>query len=132
MKVKRLVKFYFNVEQLEKMLDGKIRNIAEKSADYNKSCEFFADKILEIISDKAELAGLWGFIDKIISSMSAKNVQALRYYARLRTGFNSLSAGVKRGIKTAAVQFTRHARGIERFRQALGVLNKYYCLAADP
>ena len=132
MKVKRLVKFYFNVEGLERALDLKILTIAENSVDYNKSCEYFADKILEIISDKAELASLWAFIDKIIGSMSEKNVRALKFYARLRKGFNSLPEGVRREIKTAAVQFTRHARGIDRFRQAIGILNKYYCLAADP
>lgn len=126
MKSKRLLRFYFGAEGLEGALDNLILKRALGSA--GRDGEGCAEEILALISAKDSLAGLWGYLDKVIKGLGGEVEATLFKYASMRTGL-SLSDGeeVKR-IKRCLMKFTRRARAIGSFSEGVKLVNFYYAL----
>ena len=128
MKSKQLIRFYFSAGNINKALDNLILNKALKSANYAKSCEYYAEHILALIDAKKELSRLWNYLDKVMSSLAERERAVLKFYAGLRVGLSKLPLARVREIKRVTVKFTRHARLIERYGEGVRLVKRYYCL----
>lgn len=127
MKVKRVLRFYFSADGLEKAFDNLIMSNACKSAQ-PYSGERYVEKICALIEEKGELNELWRYLDGVISGIAAEDRCALESYALMRFGIKRLDEEKRREIKRAAMKFTRRARRLESFDKALRIINKYYSL----
>lgn len=128
MKSKQLIKFYFSAESINEALDNLILDKALKSANYGRSCEYYAERIFALIDAKEELSRLWGYLDGVVSSLTERERSVLRYYGRLRTGLSGLTLARAKEVKRVTVKFTRHARLIGRYGEGVRLVKKYYCL----
>ena len=128
MKSKQLIKFYFSAGNINKALDNLILDKALKSANHGKSCEYYAEQILVLIAAKEELSKLWGYLDKVVSSLTERERSVLKFYAGLRVGLTKLTVAHAKEVKRVTVKFTRHARQIERYGEGVRLVKKYYCL----
>ncbi len=125
-KSKKILRFYFNADGLERTLDKFILAAACRSAG-TYAAEECANGIIELIAAKDKLAELWERVDGIIGGLSAGERQTLESYAFLRCGIRRLEEARQREIRRAVIKFTRHARGIERYADALKLVGEYYC-----
>ena len=128
MKSKQLIRFYFSADNINKALDNLILDKALKSANYGKSCEYYAERILALIDAKEELSKLWGYLDTVVSSLTERERSVLKFYGGLRTGLSRLTATRAKEVKRVTVKFTRHARLIGRYGEGVRLVKKYYCL----
>ena len=128
MKSKRLLKFYYSADSLNRALDNLITGSALASADCGKSGDFYAEKIIEIIAAKKKLDELWRYLDGVMGGFSEEEGKVLRYYAQMRGGTARLPEGVARGIKRVTVKFARRARNAERFDEGIRLVGEYYSL----
>ena len=128
MKSKQLIRFYFSAEFLNEALDNLILADAVKSANYQKSGEYYFERISKVIEAKSRLSELWKYLDGIISRFNGHDKAVLKYYALLRTGVSRLNTESVKEIKRVTVRFTRRARYIERFGEGVELVKKYYCL----
>ena len=124
MKLKRILKFYFSAEKLNKSLDGTITRYALASADYSVSAESCAEKICAVIETKKAFSQLNG----IMCKFGADEVKTLEYYANLRGGILKLPEGARREIKRVLTKFSRKGRGIERFKEGLRAVDAYFAV----
>lgn len=127
MKVKKILRFYFSADALEKAFNNLIIDNACKSVQ-PYSGEFYAEKILCLLEEKGELSRLWNYLDGVISGISGEDRGALESYALMRIGIKKLDEEKRRGIRRAAMKFTRRARRLESFDKALRLIYKYYSL----
>ncbi len=127
MKVKKVLRFYFYADRLEKAFDGIIYRSALGSASIAES-ERCAEKICGLIGEKQKLSRFWAYLDKVLCGFTQSERSALGRYASLRCGIKKLGDEERRAIKRAAVKFKRRARRIESFAEALGLVGKYYSL----
>lgn len=127
MKVKRVLRFYFSAESLERAFDNLIIKYACNSA-YSYAGYSCADAICKIIGEKKELSTLWGYLDGVIGGLSETERLSLETYAAMRCGIKKLCDDKRKEIKRAAMKFTRRARRLASFENALGLVGKYYCL----
>lgn len=127
LKIKRVLRFYFSADSLERALNNLIIKGAYSSA-YSSECEKYAEKICDLIGEKQSLSRLWEYLDKIMNGLSVDERGVLKSYARMRCGIKKLCGERRREIKRAAVKFTRRARRLESFTEALGLVGKYYCI----
>ena len=125
---KRLLRFYFNADELERALDNLIIMHACRSADCVKGGEYYAERILAVIGAKGKLSELWQYLDGVISALKSDEVQTLKAYALLRYGIRKLDEDRQREIKRAVIKFSRHARSLERFDEGIKLVGEYYCL----
>ncbi|MCD8372640.1 MAG: hypothetical protein LUD27_05000 [Clostridia bacterium] len=119
MKTKKLLKFYFSAEKVEKALD---RLILKRAAeiDFYRTAEYTAERVTEAIDKKRTLCSLYAFLDGVMSKFSDEEREALKSYA-----FGGKAAGDKL-THTLAVRFTRMAqRGVGRLGGGLEVVNEY-------
>lgn len=128
MKSKQLIRFYFSAGNVNKALDNLILDKALKSANYGKSCEYYAERILALIEAKAELSKLWNYLDGVVSSLTQRERAVLKFYGGLRAGLSKLSVRQAKEVKRVTVKFTRHARFLGRFGEGVRLVKKYYCL----
>ena len=128
MKSKQLIRFYFSAGSINKALDNLILDKALKSANFGRSCEYYAERILTLIDAKKELSKLWGYLDGVISSLSERERAVLKFYAGLREGLSKLSEARAKEVKRVTVKFTRHARFLGRYGDGVRLVKKYYCL----
>lgn len=128
MKIKQLVRFYFSADYLNEELDGIILSYACKSANYLKSGEYYFQRIAAVIEAKCKLNALWGYLDNVMSGITARERAVLKYYGDLRHGIAKLDEGRKKEIKRVAVKFTRRARGVGRYSDGINMVKKYYCM----
>lgn len=125
MEVKRLLRFYFFADGLDRTLDGLIMKCA---CDFCGDGEAAAEKICGLIEKKRALAGLWDYLDKIASGLSEGERGALKYYARLRRGLRSLPDEIKKAVDSAVAKFKRRANRLNCFSAERKLLGEYYCL----
>lgn len=130
MKSKRLLKFYFSADSLNRALDNLITQNALSSGDCYYSGEFYAEKILELICAKKELNALWRYLDGIIGGFSEEDKNVLRYYGALRGGTAKLAADTVREIKRVTIKFARRARCVESYAEGIRLVNGFYALIA--
>ena len=128
MKSKRLLRFYFKADELDRALDNLILNYACRSADCAKGGEFYAERIIVLIGAKEGLSELWHYLEGVISELKEDEVQTLKSYALLRFGIKKLDADSQKRIKCAVIKFTRHARSLERYAEGVRLVGEYYCL----
>lgn len=128
MKSKQLIRFYFSADDVNKALDNLILDKALKSANYEKSGEFYAEQISEIIAAKRELSLLWAYLDGVMKIFSDKEIAVLKYYGRLRVGLSKLDTGVFKEVRRVLMKFRRRARGLERFGEGVRLVGEYFCL----
>lgn len=128
MKIKLLLRFYFSAEKLNGALDNVILLLAEKSASECGRGEYYAEKICAVIYEKARLAELYRYLEKIMSKFNLNDFNVLKFYALTRCGVKRFPAEICRKIKSAAVKFTRKARFIENYEKEVKIAGKYYCL----
>lgn len=122
MKIKLLLRFYFFADGAEIAIDNRILKLAcSPCADAFEA----AESICGLISEKSELSRLWRYLDGVIGSMPADDVERLEFYAGKRDG---LTEEEKKGVKRAVMKFVRRARGAERFGGGIKLAGKYACL----
>ncbi len=128
MKSKRLLRFYFSAEGVDRALNNLITAAGCASFYAPGKGVYYAEKMLRLIEVKSELGLLWNYLDGILKEFSDVERQTLKRYGELRCGFSKLGDEDRRGIRRAAVKFARHARGIERFSAAVELVGEYYSL----
>ena len=126
MKVKRILRFYYCAEGLERAFDNLIMKIAVSSFD--KSCFSGADRLCRIIAEKSELSRLWDYLDGIIPCLSEEERVSLEEYAKMRCGIKKLGADDVKRLRRAVVKFKRRARRLNNFSKGVELVGKYYCL----
>lgn len=128
MKSKRLIKFYFSADKLNRALDNLITQNALASADGFYSGEFYAERILELICAKKELNALWRHLDGAISGLPENDKNVLRYYGNLRGGTAKLPPETVREIKRVTIKFKRRVRNTERVAEGIRLVYGFYTL----
>ncbi len=128
MKLKRVLKFYFSAEKLNRALDDIITRNALASADFTVSAKYCAEKICKVIETKKSLSALYGYIDGVMCGFKDGEKKALGYYASLKTGILALPDDARREIKRVLSKFSRRSGGILRFGDGLCAVNAYYAL----
>ncbi|MDE5722123.1 MAG: hypothetical protein K2I30_05240 [Clostridia bacterium] len=126
MKVKKILRFYFSAESLERAFDNLIMRYACASAE--RDGERSAERILYVLGEKNELSKLWGYINTVVPTLSSAERKALEEYAALRCGIKKLGDEKRRLLRRSVIKFTRRARRLESFAEALRLVSKYYCL----
>ncbi len=129
MKIKRLLKFYYSAERLNSALDNLMLKLALSSAQSDKSCEFYAEKIIAVGEVKRELAELWGRLDGYMRGLTERDKATLKTYAFARVGAKKTGGIPEKEIHRAAVKFSRRAAGLlNSCQRAYKTLCAYYCL----
>lgn len=126
-KCKRILRFYFFADGLNRALDNLIYKHATASDGYHDGA-YYADKICGLICAKRELSELWQYLDGVMETFTKGERAVLRFYGSTRCGIKKLSEENRREIKRVTVKFTRRAKLPERFNGALKLVADYYCL----
>ncbi|MDE7181774.1 MAG: hypothetical protein K2O41_01905 [Clostridia bacterium] len=126
MKVKKILRFYFSAESLERAFDNLITRYALASAE--RGGEESAERILRVLGEKDELAKLWRYIDTVVPTLPPAEQSALKEYAALRCGIKRISDEKRKLLRRSVIKFTRRARRLESFIEGLRLVAKYYCL----
>ena len=122
-KPKKLLRFYFGADSLERAFDNLILC---KAYDFGADTVATAERICAVIGDKMKLERLWGYLDCVISTFSDEEKKVLSSYSARRD--LPLSASGLRAVKRAVIKFTRRARRLCEFEDCYEVLKRYYCL----
>lgn len=128
MRTKRILRFYFKADEFERALQNLILADACRSADYTKEGNFYAQRIINLISAKQSLAKLWEYLDGVLGGFTDGEKLTMKEYALSRTGISRLRESRKREIKRTLIKFTRRARRLKNFGEGIRVVNRYYCL----
>lgn len=128
MKSKRILRFYFNADGLDRALDNIITKVAASSADPSKSCEYYAGRLMALAEAKGELGELWRYLDRCMAAVGEGEREVLRRYAFMRCGIRRLGEDDRREIRRCLIKFVRRARNLERYGEGLRLVNEYYCL----
>ncbi len=128
MKFKRILKFYFSAEKLNRQLDDLITKYALASADYNATAESCAEKICKLIETKKNFSALYGYLNGIMCKFGEDERKTLAFYARLRKGILTLPDGVRKEVKRVLTKFSRRCGGVSRFEEGLKAVDAYYAL----
>ncbi len=130
MKIKRILRFYFFCESLDRALDNLIMKkalVTGADSDGVKAAEC----ICKVIYDKSRLSDLWRYMDGIMTSLSDDDLAALKGYAAARGSVKSFDDKTRKEWRRAAVKFRRRARRLDRFSESLKLVGKYYCLLSS-
>lgn len=125
MKSKRLIRFYFSADKLERALDNLIITNAFKTEIDAEEC---AGNIIEIIEVKKRLGELWRYLDGIISGLSERERGVLEFYGRTRISLSALDIPRRRAVRRVVMKFCRRARFTERFGEGVRLVGAYYAL----
>ena len=126
MKVKLLLKFYFNAAAVNGWLDRLIEYRACKLGVY----EF--NKVTELIEDKKRLCSLMDYLEGKFAKLTKKDIATLCFYANLRVGIRRLEDEKRREIKRAVMKFTRKLTYIERHEEEVKTLKNYRAVLNCP
>ena len=121
MKTKKILRFYFSAESLERAFDNLIINNA---CAWNLSGLAAAEKLCSIVGEKICLERLWAYLDKVMATFSESEREILSGYSARYPVFK----GDDKALKRTVIKFTRRAHRISDFGEETGVLKKYYCL----
>lgn len=127
MECKKLLRFYYNAENLNKALDNLILAGACRQ-DFLRGAQACAEKILDIIYAKERLGELWAYLDGVIGKICGRGREVLSFYGTTRAGLMSMPDDVRREIKRYAARFTRRLRNLNGYGEALRLLKAYYAL----
>lgn len=126
MKVKVLLKFYFNAEYLNDRLNGLIGYHACRPDGQGFG------RVLGLIEDKRILCNLMNYLESKFAGLAQKDITALKKYALLRVGIRRLEDGDRREIKRAVMKLARRLTFIGRHEEEVRVLQKYRALLSRP
>lgn len=126
MKVKILLKFYFNADAL----NGRLDRLITYNACKVEGGSF--DRISELIEDKGKLCGLMDYLKERVERLTQEDKSALKRYSELRVGVRNLEDNERREIKRAVMKFTRKLTYIERHSEEVRVLQKYRAVLIAP
>lgn len=126
MKCKKLLRFYFSAESVNRTLNNLITAAGCSSGNAAEDGLYYAEKLLGLIEVKRELSLLWRYLDGVMDGLKESERQILKRYGALRCGIAKLDEAERRGIRRAAVKFMRHCRGLGRFAAAVGFVGEYY------
>ena len=126
MKPKKILRFYFGADSLERAFDNLI---TQKAFDFGADTLETAERLCNVIGEKMRLERLWAYLDGVLSSFSEEDRSALFRYSLRRTA--PLNEAENRAVKRAVIKFTRHARRLSEFADDISVLKKYYCLLGN-
>lgn len=126
MKVKILLKFYFNAAALNNRLDRLITYNACRA----EGCGF--DRVTELIEDKSKLCNLMSYLEGIFERLTEEDMVALKGYAVLRVGIKNLEDENKRKIKRAVMKFVRKLTYIEWHKEEVATVLKYRAILNCP
>lgn len=124
MKTKKILRFYFSADSLNKAFDTLMVN---KACAANSSGVEACEKLCSLVGDKIQLERLWGYLDGILSTFSEEERATLLKYSARRACLKSSCKEVKRAV----VKFMRRARRLEEFEDSIATLGSYYCLICD-
>lgn len=125
MKVKKLLRFYFSADSLERAFEKLILN---RACNPYKDGLKNAEKIIALIEEKKELERLWAYLHRIMESFSEEERERLYKYAlRLRENAREKT----KEESSAVIKFVRRLRRLEDFEKSFEVLKNYYCLISD-
>lgn len=126
-KIKKLLRFYYSADSLNKALDNLIMRLALAAGeDVFSGCGRYAERIASVIDVKQKLGGLWARLDEIISAMTEGDRLTLKKYASMRVGPGCAD---KKEIHRASVKFARRAGGLlSGSDKVYKVLCAYQCL----
>ena len=119
MKVKILLKFYFNAASFNDRLDKLITYNACKVEGYG------FDSVTALIGDKGKLCNLKIYLEKRFESLTKEDIRALKTYSALRVGIKNLDEKTRREIKRAVMKFTRKLTYIDGHKEEVATLSKY-------
>lgn len=125
MKPKKILRFYFGADSLERAFDNLILS---KATDFGADTLDTAERLCTVIGEKMRLERLWAYLDGVLSAFSEEDRGALKNYSSRRD--IPLSDGERRAAKRAIIKFTRRARRLDEFSDDFPILKKYYCLIA--
>ena len=76
MKVKKLLKFYFNAGRAEKLIDRLIYKKAT-SVNFARPADDCAEEVAELVKKKAEMCAFYGFLKGAVSAFSEEEMKEL-------------------------------------------------------
>lgn len=107
LQIKRLLRFYFSAESLDKALNNLILKLAVHSGGNTYvGGEACAEKIIALIGVKGRLSELWARLNGVLINMTEGDRATLKRYAASRANVNWKE---KREIHRAVVKFGRRA-----------------------
>lgn len=128
MKSKKILRFYFTAEGVDRALNNLMDAVALGSVNDARGGAECAARLCDIIMIKERLGELWRYLDGVIGGMSREERLLLERYGKMRCGLSRLGEEERRSLRRVAVKFTRHARGVDRFAEGLKLVCKYYAL----
>lgn len=128
MKSKKLLRFYFASEELNRALDNFIVKAAYDSGGLAGGGLIYAERICALIRAKRELGELWGYLDRVIGGLAEEERLILAKYGRMRRGISKVEESERRAIRRAAVKFSRHARRLGKYTEGIRLVGEYYSL----
>lgn len=126
MKLKRLIKFYFNAEKLNNWLDG-MTVFRACTAHAGRAASDF-DRVLEIVCDKIALERLYSYLKVIMDGLTEKDRSVLYGYSLLRMDIKRLRLEEYREYKRAVMKFSRKLIYSKVYLKEFKVLGKYAAL----
>ncbi len=118
-KTKKILRFYFSVDSLERAFDNLI---IHRACATNTDTLATAEELCSVIGEKMCLERLWAYLDGVMKTFSEEERGKLLTYSKNRLPSGSFD-------KNVVVKFTRRARAIPMYADCLTVLDKYYCFA---
>ena len=122
MKTKRILRFYFAADSLDRAFDNLIMR---KACTANADGFTTAESICDVIAQKSCLERLWSYLDSVLTGFSQEDrVTLLNYSARCAP------KNCGNEVKRVVIRFVRHARRLPEFAEDIAVLDKYAALMA--
>lgn len=128
MESKRLLRFYFTVDNLDKALNNLITQKAISSAQYGPNGEIIGQEMCALIQVKQELSELWNYIDGVLKDFSEDELKTLCLYGTIRVGIKQLPSETQKKIRRVVTKFSRHAKYLNQYQHGVRMVNRYYGL----
>ena len=122
MKPKKILRFYFGADSLNRAFDNLI---TVNAFDFGSNTFKTAERLCSVIGEKMGLERLWSYLDGVLATFSETEREVLSDYALRRT---PLKESERKPIKRAVIKFTRRARRLGEFDGDVAILKKYFNL----
>ncbi len=108
MKVKKLLKFYFNAGRAEKLIDRLIYKKAT-SVNFARPADDCAEEVAELVKKKAEMCAFYGFLKGAVSAFSEEEMKELKRYSV--SGSAAFGKDEGRAVRRLALKLARRLKG---------------------
>lgn len=127
MNMKRLLRFYYCAESLDRAFDNIILRRACESARSMREGGEIAEELCKLIEKRRELAVLWERLDGVLGEMDKGDAEFLERYAGSREGMRSFGDDGLKRIRRLTAKISRRL-SLDGLNGAVAVLDGYYCL----